>query len=281
MKNSSSVGIELDDSATFAAGSTALVISGSASAPLRISAWALTSVPDGDYSGNAVDRIILKTHERIGVSNLPAQLTMHARNVPYRVGGYGETPILTLGAPTGTALTTLRIEAGATITWKPDFGLQVTSVNDAASGELIVEGTAEAPVTFTSDQPQPRAGDWRGLMFGATPGPATKLDHVVIAYAGSENTQTSGYSCGTPPSSSPGGIKGALSFAANKPVTRQILTNSLVKDSGSNGIDRGWTGDEVDYLATNTFSHVAYCLQTSPRPKVGQCPDPAPCPMAP
>lgn len=113
------------------------------------------------------------------------------------------------------------------------------------------------------------AGDWRGILFGAPPSADTILDHVVFRYCGSLATQTSGFSCGTEPATSKGGIVGALMFASNRPITRQILVNSRIEDSASNGIDRGWTGDPVDYLPTNTFTRVAYCTQTSPRPNMG------------
>ncbi|MBX3230285.1 MAG: hypothetical protein KIT84_03875 [Labilithrix sp.] len=41
---------------------------------------------------------------------------------------------------------------------------------------------------------------------------------------------------------------------------------------------RGWTGEAVDFLATNTFVGVSRCWQTFPRPAAGSCPDPPPCP---
>jgi hypothetical protein len=64
-------------------------------------------------------------------------------------------------------------------------------------------------------------------------------------------------------------------------ATRELLTNSLIRDSGSNGVDRGWTGDSVDYLATNTFQRIRYCAQTLNRNGTGQCPTSPSCPSAP
>ncbi len=280
VKGSSAVGIELDDSATFSGGSSALTVTGSASAPVRLGGFALTTLPDGDYSGNAVDRIVLLDHQTIGQANQVANLVMHRRNVPYRVGGYGETVILALGASSGNGLTQLRIEPGTTVTFKKGFGMEVNRANGLSTGELIAQGTADEPITFTSDSANPQAGDWRGLMFGAPPTSQTLLDHTVFAYAGSTTSETSGFSCGTEPAVNKGSIVGALTFATNREVTRQILTNSLITDSGSNGIDRGWTGAETDYLATNQFQRIAYCTQTSPKPSQGSCQSPAPCPRA-
>jgi hypothetical protein len=279
LRGSSSVGIELTDSATFASGSSALTIKESASEPVRMNGWALTTLPDGDYAGNGVDYLVVNPYERLGVTGIAREVVIHKRNVPYRVGTFGNNLVLTLGAPTGMAVTTLRIEAGATVAFNKDTGLYVASVSNVASGEVIIAGTAAERVTLTSAVTPKAAGDWRGLMFGAPPTAGTMLDYVVFEYSGSTNTQTSGFSCGTEPAAptAKGGIMGALSFATDQPVTRQILTHSTIRDSGSNGIDRGWKGDPVDYLATNTFERIAYCRQTAPKPLAGLCASPAPC----
>lgn len=47
--------------------------------------------------------------------------------------------------------------------------------------------------------------------------------------------------------------------------------------SATNGIDRGWRGGAIDFLADNTFD-VAGCKQTYPKDTNGACPDPVPCP---
>lgn len=272
LRGSSSVGLLLESKTGFAPGSTALTITGSASAPVRMGGYGLTHLPDGDYSGNQVDRIILVTAEGLGVGDVPAELVMHRRNVPYRIGGYGDPETLQVGEAGSAAVTTLRIEPGAVLRFKVSGGIAVRRAGDTVSGELIAQGTAAEPITFTSDLDNPAAGDWRGIHLLGPPTAATALDHVVIAYAGSLNSQTSGFSCGTPVASNPGLIVGALTFAAGTAVTRQILTNSVIIDSASNGVDRGWTGEAVDYLATNQFIRVPSCTQTYPRPAAGNCP---------
>ncbi|MCC7382449.1 MAG: hypothetical protein IT384_11495 [Deltaproteobacteria bacterium] len=278
LRGSASSGISLLDAATFAAGSTGLRITGSASAPVVLNGFALTNLPDGSYRGNANDQILITTGERLGVSDVAATVVMHKRDVPYRVGIFGNIVTLTLGAPTGSAITSLQIEPGTTLLFKPGFVLFVASVNGASSGEIIAQGTAAEPITFSSAAATPAAGDWRGILFYAPPTAATVFDHVRFAFAGNQATETNGFSCGTPPSASPRDIVGALMFATDRPVTRQILTNSVIEDSGSNGVDRGWLGDPVDYLPTNQFTRIAYCTQTFPKPAVGLCPDPPPCP---
>lgn len=270
-------GIGLFDEATFAPGSTALKISGSGGAPVVMNGYALTNLPDGDYSGNTIDRILID-NARLGRNDQTLEIVAHNRGTPYRLGIFGNTKVWYLGAPVGSAITTLRIEPGVRLLMAKDFSIYVASVNDAASAAIIAQGTASAPIELGSDAATPMAGDWRGILFGAPPTADTILDHVVFRYCGSLVTETNGFSCGTEPATDKGGIVGALMFASNRPITRQILVNSAIEDSASNGIDRGWTGDPVDYLPTNTFTRVAYCTQTLPRPSMGQCPDPAPCP---
>jgi len=270
-------GIGLFDEAIFAPGSTSLKVKGSAGAPVVMNGYALTNLPDGDYSGNTIDRILID-NTRLGRNDQTLEIVAHNRGTPYRLGIFGNTTVWYLGAPVGSAITTLRIEPGVRLLMAKDVSIYVASVSDAASAAIIAQGTEAAPIEFGSDAATPMAGDWRGILFGAPPSADTILDHVVFRYCGSLATETSGFSCGTEPATSKGGIVGALMFASNRPITRQILVNSRIEDSASNGIDRGWTGDPVDYLPTNTFTRVAYCTQTSPRPNMGQCPDPAPCP---
>ncbi len=277
VRNSANSGVGVLEEATFAPGSTALTVTGSAAAPLVIDGYALSDLPDGAYTGNGVDRILVTTL-RLGHDNQPLELVAHDRGVPYQVAVYGNSPILTLGAPTGSAVTTLRLEAGVQMLFRKDGGIAVASVDGYASGVLIAQGTDSRPVVFGSAAANPQASNWRGLHFVGVPTSDTALDHVVIRHAGSLNSQTSAYSCGAPtaPDAYKGLTAGALSFACNRPVTRQILRNSRIEDSGSNGVDRGWTGEQVDYLSTNTFSRIAYCTQTYPRPTVGSCPDTCP-----
>ncbi len=56
------------------------------------------------------------------------------------------------------------------------------------------------------------------------------------------------------------------------------MTNTTIDSSAGEGIVRGWTGDPVELLATNTFTNIARCNQTFPKPSMGVCPAPAPCP---
>ena len=60
-------------------------------------------------------------------------------------------------------------------------------------------------------------------------------------------------------------------------LTIQPSPASTIADSAGDGIERGWSGPPIDFLATNTFQNVAYCKQSYPLPQSGACPSPVPC----
>ncbi len=281
LQGSKSVGLMAIDDATFTADSARLTITGSALEPLIITAFALTALPDGSLTGNGDDEIGVMANDRLGVDGSAISVTMHKRSVPYRIGTFGESDNIMQIGPANSGSTTLTIEPGTTVGFVAKQGWEITSSDANALGSVVARGTAAAPITFTSAVKPPRAGDWSGLYWTGVPTNDTALDHVVIEYGGNPDTTVSGFSCGAPRAPNPGTIAGGLRFASHKPVGRQILTNSVVRDSGSNGVDRGWSGDEVDYLATNTFERIAFCTQTQNRDAQGQCPDTPTCPTAP
>lgn len=57
-----------------------------------------------------------------------------------------------------------------------------------------------------------------------------------------------------------------------------FVTNTAIEDSAGDGITRGWTGEPLDFLPTNTFARVARCNQTFLKPAQGVCPSPTECP---
>jgi hypothetical protein len=63
------------------------------------------------------------------------------------------------------------------------------------------------------------------------------------------------------------------------PPSTQFITNSEILSSARFGIDRGWRADlQPDFLASNTFTAVASCKQTTPRTFNGVCPATPTCP---
>lgn len=84
--------------------------------------------------------------------------------------------------PVGTSL---YIEPGVTVTCKADVQVPVEVV---VLGNLYCLGTAEKPVTFTSDRKKPEA--WGGIICGYN-SEEVVLNHVDIAYAGATPTESS------------------------------------------------------------------------------------------
>jgi hypothetical protein len=108
------------------------------------------------------------------------------------------------------------------------------------------------------------------------------IDHARVEYAGGSSNVPSG-SCLIP------GIYGRYNDAAVRIIggvpPSAFVTNTVIADSGANGIDRGYliaypdAGDPgPDFMATNTFQNIAWCAETYPAPLSGDCPDPPPCP---
>lgn len=79
----------------------------------------------------------------------------------------------------------LYIEPGVTVTCKSDVQVPVEIV---VLGNLYCMGTAEKPVTFTSDTRKPE--DWGGIICGYNSG-EVMLSHVDVAYAGATPTESS------------------------------------------------------------------------------------------
>jgi hypothetical protein len=272
---SGSNGVHLRYNAAFSADSTALVIDGVAGFPIVTSGEAAGTIPEGDYADNEQAAILVLTSESIGNDLYAADVQWSDRGVPYRIGGETDaSAILSIGAPAEVQTARLSLLAGVELQFSALGGIFV----DGPTGSLSAVGTAGNPVVFTSAASTPAAGDWLGINFGGGSAPDNSLKFVQIRYAGNPNTGTSSFSCGTPDQGF--GTMGAVYFSLDDGPPTAFIQSSEIRDSASNGVDRGWTGAEVDMTAGNTFSAIAFCTQTAPRPTMGICDDPPPCPAA-
>ena len=59
-------------------------------------------------------------------------------------------------------------------------------------GKLVIKGTEASPVTFTSSNKSPAAGDWVGVGFKEKTMAGTSIDHLIIEYAGSKSQSGQG-----------------------------------------------------------------------------------------
>ncbi len=259
---SGSLGVRLREGGGFAPSSTALAITGAASYP--ISAWgrAAGTIPAGTYTGNAQDAVFIPALG--GYDDVQDDATFANLGVPYLIGGQ-------LVVRGDGRLTTLTIASGTTVRFATAARLVVDApaTTDPASGALVADG-----VTFTSAAAVPAAGDWVGLIFRGTPSPTSAIAHARIEFAGAPS-QASSFGC---PSALATDFSddGAIVILGNQPAAGFVTTTTIASSAGD-GVVRGWTGDEVDFAASNTFSDVARCQQTFPKPTAGVCPSPAPC----
>ena len=271
VKGSQSLGIWVREGGGFAPGSKDLSVTGGASFPVSIWGRAAGTLPSGTYVGNAVDEIILPAEG--GRDDIKEDTTLAARGVPYRVGGPTGGKSLTVAGVGSVPL--LTIEPGVTLRFDKEVRLDLDSNAGAAAGALRAEGTAAKPIVFTSSAATPAAGDWVGIVLEGTPDPRDKISNASISYAGG-GSQISSFDCVGPLSPSFAN-EGAILIVGGRPSSA-FVTNTTIDKSAGEGIIRGWTGDPVDFLATNTFTNITRCNQTFPKPSAGACPDPAPCP---
>jgi hypothetical protein len=274
VKGSQSLGVLVREGGGFGAGSQELTVTSGASFPVGIWGRAAGTLPSGAYTGNATDEILLPASG--GPDDVKEDTTFHARGVPYRVGGPAGGKSLVVGNALGAA-PLLTIEAGVTMRFAKDARLVVDAATSttAATGALRAEGSAAKPIVFTSAAAAPAAGDWVGVVVEGIADARTKIAFAKIAFAGG-SSQASSFDCPSPANT---GFSndGAVVILGTKPAAA-FVTSTAFENSAGDAVVRGWTGDPVDFLPTNTFTAVLRCNQTFPKPTAGACPVPAPCP---
>ena len=274
VRGSQAYGISLRSGAGFTADSQALDITASKLAGLRILPRLASNIPSGTYTGNGQDVIAVET-EAYGDVSLE-DVVFRARGVPYLVGVDKSLGTLVVGG--GSSAVTLTVEAGVTMRFKKNQAAGILiergSTASPSKGTLIAVGTAQAPIVFTSASATPMAGDWLGLSFGNKPSATNRLEHVEIRYAGAPSG-SNGFHC-QPPSKFSTSEDAALSVYGEP--AQSFVKNSLIADSAGEGINLAYSGNPVDFLATNTFTNIALCKVSVPRQANGSCPSTVTCP---
>ena len=271
-----SQGVYVNGPIGFDASSRNLRVHGSVSFPVHVYARVIGSVPTGAYTGNGRDAIAISG---TGGPVLDAQ-TMHARGVPYHVGGTGQDGgRMDVDSQAAGQVAVLTIEPGVTIQFPPGgvFNVGPGSGTAPSRGALIAIGGTDPVdrIVFTSDKSAAsQAGDWLGIVFGGAVDTRSVMQNVRVEFAGGTST-TGSNSCPYPGSN---GINDAAIRIFGPPLT-QFITGTEILSSLHHGIDRGWRADlQPDFLAGNTFTSVAACKQTVPRTAAGVCPQVLPCP---
>jgi len=258
-------GVRFDLDAAFSASSTDLTIKHVMGTPIETGIRTVGTIPDGSYTGNLTDVILLHRD----ASALTRDTAMRDHGVPYQLGTDDDSEDFFVGTSAASPTATLTIDAGVTLRFATN-----ASLTTDVGGILVAQGTAAAPIVFTSDAASPAPGAWAGLFFAGAPLAGNVIDHATVSFAGAE-IMNGGSHCDVGGSGPVDGF-GAINFAV-QPVSA-IVTNTTISSALHDGINRGYTGDPVDFLPTNTFTAVGGCKQTFPLPTTGECPDPVPCP---
>ena len=125
----------------------------------------------------------------------------------------------------------ITMEPGVKIVFSADTGLDITD-NDI----LIAAGTATQPIVFTGAQKV--RGHWKGLTFGSTLKPDSKLDYVIIEYAGDTTSDKTA---------------AALKASADSRGARFSMTNTIIRESQGFGINLGGSA-VVGAFSKNTLT---------------------------
>ena len=272
--NSNTQGLYVVAGPGFDASSQQLTVTGSGGYPIHIYGRLAGTIPTGTYTGNAHDQLMISA---LGpLDSIQTNTTLHDRGVPYHIGSGNSGPRLDVTATSGVA--TLTIDPGVVLLFEAGGSLRIepTLGTNPASGALIANGTAAAPIVFSSAATTPAAGDWQGIWFGQLVDPSSSIQYAHVEYAGAASVSQSGscaYPTGSPINDAAIRIMGsALPGAA-------FISNTTISDSARHGIDRGWVSDtKTDFTATNTFANVAGCKQTYPANANNSCPATVPCP---
>ena len=132
---------------------------------------AINGITDGQvYDATPANQIIGGTVSRTG--------TWVTQDVPWEV-----LDTIELQNASGPVLT---IEAGNEFRFGTGDMIRVGRFD---AGMLLVNGTAAAPVRFTSNQNSPAPGDWLGIQLGSNVSNGTLLDNIVLEYAGQDGSE--------------------------------------------------------------------------------------------
>lgn len=266
IEKSLGAGVVLDRLGAFTADSDALVIrdSGSETSPHPVitDEHGIHTLPRGDYTGNVVDKVFVNP-----TSRLLESATMKNLGVPYTVGSFPEDDFVVASGVDG-APAILTIEPGVHVEMHPgtSFEIEHWSNDQPATGAVIAEGTAEAPIVFTSAAASPQPGDWQGLWFGGVALSENSFQHVRLEYTGAD------CGCILIGCSDIPGYEGAAIFSQQPP--RAFFQDSVIAHGSANGVVLGYRGTVVDMTEGLTFEDLAGCPQTAPHP--GTCPNPLP-----
>ena len=268
--DSQTQGVYVNGDVGFDASSQNLRVFGAAGYPVHVYARVVGSIPSGSYVGNGHDAIAISGS---GGAVTSAQ-TLRDRGVPYHVGSGIDGGRMDISTQAGGPAAVLTIEPGVTMQFAPGGSLDINTAGHG--GALVANGGPGAQqIVFTSDKgAAASAGDWLGIAFNDAVGGANAMSNTRVEFAGGQ-TISNDSSCPYPGRV---GVNYAAIRIFGAPGS-QFITDSTIIASLRDGIDRGWRSDlQPDFLASNTFTGLGGCKQSTPRTAAGVCPAVPACP---
>lgn len=257
-------GLNLSGWGALSGGSTHVWIrdGGSESAPsaVRIEPGVAASLPrELEVSGNLRDEILVQTSKAFMRDD-----TWTDHGVPYRQVG-----ILYVNSGEDGAAATLTIEPGVTVAFEDAAGSGIiVGSSEARPGMLVADGTADAPILFTSAEETAAAADWMGIVFQYVPIAGSHIGHARIEYAGGESGHD-GFGCG--PADNDAAIIVHGQGPTDGPPDPVVGDTEFDHIGGDTVIVSGWTDSTgPDLSATNTFgASTGSCKVSRPRDAAG------------
>lgn len=266
-------GVVVERTATFAPGSTDLTVTragtgGVVPFAVWINEHAIDGLPSGQYTGNAVDEILVDPTGANGTGGLQEDATMRDRGVPYRIGSSSVDRFnIGAGGRNAPRQTTLTVEAGVVMRFTPGtrMNVELYTGDFPASGALRALGTAERPIVMTSAAERPRPGDWSGLWYGGVASANNRLEHVSLEFTG--------YDCSCVLSTCSAVERHDAAVILTAQPSTAFIRNVRFANGHGHGVFRGWVGAaSPDFTETNTFDAMGGCPQTLPASPTGCTP---------
>ncbi len=166
----------------------------------------------------------------VNAETIISNVTWLAQPVPYIINGE-----IYVESNSGNTLT---ISPGTTVAFDQNSDIEF-GYDSNTSGKLIAQGTAAAPITFTSAAPagNQSAGDWNSIYFYSGTMSGSILDHCNISYGGG--------------SSGSGDI-----YIQDVVAGRLTITNCNITDSSGYGVYNSGSTATPD-VSTDTFANNA------------------------
>lgn len=228
--------------------------------PIVVEAGAVGTLPTVSFLANRSPDIFVEPR-----GSMPND-TFKNVGAPYRIGGR-----LLVAPSVDGSTSTLTIEGGVTLKMDTtsDSGLTL-GTSAVRQGVLIANGTAAAPILFTSPKAVPAPGDWTNIYFRNTPNTGNTMNYVTVEYAGGFSG-LQGYGCG--PVENDGSV--LIVPDSGRPASAFMQNSTIRNGGGDTGLLLGWRSDMSgpDFLITNTFQNVPPCKVSRWRNDTGEsCP---------